>query len=140
MQIFPENTQKVLLSSAIILVLTGCVNPVKNQHNGLVGAWKIVHIEGENVTSNSAKLIFSATGTVNGNSGCNRLMGTYRPVHDHLNLSVLASTKMLCANANNADEMAFSRALPRIEHFLVADKRLFLTDEQDKTLIALLAE
>ena len=144
-----NNIQKILLSSVTLLLLTGCFNPVKQQHDelhsdllhsDLIGAWKIVNIQGRVITSEQAELVFSAAGKVSGNSGCNQIMGTFKPVHDHLNLSSLASTKMLCAGAANADEQAFNQSLSNIEHFLVKDQQLFLTDEQDKTVIELSAE
>ncbi len=122
---------------AVASALTACVNPVKEQQNTLVGNWQIVDIQGQAISNDKARLIFTEQGTVSGNNGCNNVMGTYQPVHDHLNLSELATTRMACKGAAQQDANAFTQALTHVEHFLVEGESLYLTDEQDETVISL---
>lgn len=128
---------KLITIISVVSGLTACVNPVKKQHDAIVGNWKIVDIQGQEIISDQAKLTFSKQGNVSGNNGCNNIKGSYSPVHDHLNLSQLASTRKACSGKAEQHEVAFNQALSKIEHFLVKGKSLFLTDEQDKNVISL---
>lgn len=131
------NTLKLIGVVAVAGALTACVSPVKQQHNAIVGSWQIVNIQGTAIENDKARLIFNEAGAVSGNNGCNTFTGTYAPVHDHLNLSPLASTRMACNGADAKDEMAFNQALKEVEHFLVKGDSLYLTDMQDETVISL---
>jgi heat shock protein HslJ len=128
---------KTITVLSVATALTACVNPVKEQHNSLVGNWQIVNVQGQAISNDKARLIFSEEGSVAGNNGCNNVMGTYQPVHDHLNLSPLATTRMACKGAAQQDAQTFTKALTHVEHFLVKGDALYLTDEQDETVITL---
>lgn len=125
----------LLLASA--LILSGCVNPVKQQHNALVDSWKIFDIDGRKINNGAAVMHFSADGSMTGNNGCNAINASYSPFKDHLNLSPIASTRKACPPAQAADEQAFNNAILQVEHFLLKDNLLLLTDEQDQTVISL---
>lgn len=128
---------KLLAITTAAIGLTACINPVKEQHAAIVGSWKIVDIQGQAITGDKAKMTFTDQGAVSGNNGCNNIKGSYSPVHDHLNLSELASTRMACSGTAQLEERAFNQALEKIEHFLVEGQALYLTNEQDKTVISL---
>ena len=125
----------LLLASAALL--SACVNPVKAQHNALVGAWQIINIDGRQIDNAAASMQFTEQGAMSGNNGCNAINASYRPFKDHLNLSPIASTRKACVAAQADDEQAFNQAILLVEHFLVKDDLLLLTNEQDQTLISL---
>ncbi|EPJ47755.1 MAG: hypothetical protein OFPI_31590 [Osedax symbiont Rs2] len=137
MQSLTSKITKFSLLLASAALLSGCVNPTKQQHIALVGAWQIISIDGRLIDSSTASMQFSEQGTMSGNNGCNAINASYRPFKDHLNLSPIASTRMACAAESAADEQAFNSAILQVEHFLVQDNLLLLTDEQDQTLISL---
>ncbi|MEH6444616.1 MAG: META domain-containing protein [Oceanospirillaceae bacterium] len=137
MQLLTNSKLKIITIIAGVITLTACVNPVKKQHDALVGTWKITDIDGLVINSEKAQLNFSNTGNVTGNNGCNNIIGNYKPVHDHLNLSKLAATRMACKGEEGEIERAFNQSLSKIEHFLVKGQQLFLTNEQDITVISL---
>ena len=137
MQSLNSKITKFSLLLASTLLLSACVNPVKAQHNALVGAWQIINIEGRQIDNAAASMQFSAQGAMTGNNGCNAINAGYRPFKDHLNLSPIASTRKACAVSESADEQAFNNAILQVEHFLVKDNLLLLTNEQDQTVISL---
>ena len=118
------------------LVLSACSPQVKPQDD-LVGSWSIKQIEGTQIVTDSAKMVFSTQGHVSGSNGCNKIMGQYNPVHDHLNLSQFALTRMACQGQKAQDAALFNAALDKVEHFLIKGDQLFLTDLQDQTVISL---
>ncbi|MFT5705768.1 MAG: heat shock protein HslJ [Oceanospirillaceae bacterium] len=137
MQLLASSKLKTIIMLAGVITLTACVGPVKKQHDELIGNWKITKIEGRVVNSEKAQMKFLNSGNVTGNNGCNNIMGNYKPVHDHLNLSKLAGTRMACKGEADEIERAFNQSLSKIEHFLVKGQQLFLTNEQDVTVISL---
>ena len=128
---------KLIALSVASLAIVSCVNPIKAQHDGLLGTWKVIDIQGLAVIDSKAQLDFSDEGKVSGNDGCNHITASYRPFQDHLNLSTLASTKMLCSEPSATIAKAFTHNATSIEHFLVQGDHLYLTNEQDETLISL---
>ncbi|EPJ44414.1 MAG: hypothetical protein OFPII_35190 [Osedax symbiont Rs1] len=135
------NLRKIALVSTSVLLITGCINPVKQQQQQLAGAWRISSIDGVVIKHvGPAKMLFSAEGKVTGNNGCNKFIGSYQPVGDHLNLSSLGTTRMACGGYADTVERAFNQAVAKVEHFLVKGNELFLTNEQDVAVISLIAE
>ncbi len=133
-----KSIKRVLAISAIALLVVGCVNPVKKQHDEIVGQWRIADIAGTSINNNQALLTFTEDGKVFGTSGCNNINSYYKPVHDHLNLQPFSSTRKLCSGQAASDEKLFNNAVLQLEHFLVQGNTLLLTDEQDKTVITLI--
>ncbi|NQZ33320.1 MAG: META domain-containing protein [Oceanospirillaceae bacterium] len=131
------NATKMLAVIFTSLVISGCVAPVKKTHNALVGTWKITDIQGQKINTDKAMLFFSGDGRVSGNNGCNNITAGYEPYLDHLNLTQLASTKMLCSEPANSEAQAFMQSVEQVEHFLIEGNHLYLTDEQDEVLISL---
>jgi len=132
-----KKIKHALAVSAVALLVVGCVNPVKKQHDEIIGQWRIVDINGNSINNDKALLNFSEDGQVFGSNGCNNVKSSYKPVHDHLNLQPVSSTRKLCQGSAANDEKLFNDALLQLEHFLVQDNKLMLTDEQDETVITL---
>jgi len=132
------NTSKLLAVVITSLVVSGCVNPVKKQSDSLIGSWKIIDIKGQLVDAPKAGLSFFADGKVSGNDGCNNIAASYSPYGDHLNLSELATTKMICAGEKADAANAFVNNIQFVEHFLIDGNQLYLTDKQDKAVISLI--
>ncbi|OUS34953.1 hypothetical protein A9R01_07450 ['Osedax' symbiont bacterium Rs2_46_30_T18] len=137
MQFLNSKITKFSLLLASVALLSACVNPVKSQHNALIGVWQIVDIDGRQIGNVAATMQFSEQGIMTGNNGCNAINASYQPFKDHLNLSPIASTRKACTASHSADEQAFNDAILHVEHFLVKDNLLLLTDEQDQTVISL---
>jgi heat shock protein HslJ len=133
-----KRIKHVIAISAVALLVVGCVNPVKKQHDDIVGQWRITNIAGTSINNSKALLIFSEDGKASGNSGCNNINSSYKPVHDHLNLQPFSSTRKLCPGQAGSDEKLFNNAVLQLEHFLVQGNTLLLTDEQDETVITLI--
>lgn len=131
------NAMKLLGVISTSLVISGCMTPIKQQHNALVGSWNIIDIQGLQVSDDKATLFFSGDGRVSGNNGCNNIMATYQPYLDHLNLTPLASTKMLCSKQQAHQASIFMQNAKEVEHFLIKGEKLYLTNEQDEVLISL---
>ncbi len=139
------NLKKIALISTSVLLITSCINPVKQQQQEqqqqLAGVWRITSIDGVVIKQvGPAKMLFTAEGKVTGNNGCNKFIGSYQPVGDHLNLSSLGTTRMACGGNADSVERAFNQAVAKVEHFLVKGNELFLTNEQDIAVISLIAE
>ncbi|MEH6575479.1 MAG: META domain-containing protein [Amphritea sp.] len=130
---------RIFIAAGSTLALAGCMNGnwVKPTVS-LPGQWSVENIQGRPVIDNSpASMLFENNGNVSGNSSCNRMFGQYKPKGDHLNLSAIGTTRMACAPALMDQEQRFLEALERVEHFLIKDGLLYLTDEQDKPVIRL---
>jgi len=131
------SASKILAVLLASVVVSGCVNSVTKQPDALVGSWKITDIKGQLINVETAALTFSEQGSVTGNNGCNNVMASYSPYGDHLNLTQLTTTKMICPGDQADAANAFMKNIPVVEHFLVDGQKLYLTDEQDKVVIGL---
>lgn len=91
-----------------LLFLGSCshkTKPVEAVKNDLSGIWQIISVNGiEIVKKNAGKempyLEFNTEkNTVTGATGCNRLNGTATISNSSINFGPLATTKMMCSNA-----------------------------------------
>lgn len=71
-----------------------------------------------------------------GNSGCNKLMGSYRVVSERITFSQVATTKMACPAPQMKTEQAFLAALKQVTAWSVNGATLVLTGDNNKTLAA----
>jgi heat shock protein HslJ len=104
--------------------------------------WRAVEISGKPVVplpeKREAHLMLSAEGKrVSGSTGCNRFTGTFTASSDSLRFSPLATTKMACLPAMNAQEIAFLAALEATTALHLAGNILELKDTSGKVRMRL---
>ena len=130
-------TFPITATLAAVMLLSACSHPLKPQAD-IIGSWSIKQVEGQVIGSEKAQMVFSPQEQINGHNGCNNLLGKYHLVDDHLNLTYLALTRRACQGQSAQDARLIDTALDKVEHFLIKDGHLFLTDEQDKRVMSLL--
>ncbi len=74
---------------------------------------------------------------ISGSDGCNRIMGTYQTTGSQLSFSELASTKMICLDANMLLASQFTEALSKVAHYQVYNHSLKLLDRHGNVLMQL---
>ena len=81
------------------------IKPVEAVKNDLSGTWQVITVNGITVVKKDAGnempfLTFNATtNTVTGTTGCNRINGNATISLSSINFGPLATTKMMCLNA-----------------------------------------
>jgi heat shock protein HslJ len=81
---------------------------------------------------------FSETGTITGNTGCNRIQAGFESSDFLVAISVIAVTRMACLGKDRAArESAFLKALERTARFTVTGDTLTLRDEANAPLLTL---
>jgi heat shock protein HslJ len=74
--------------------------------------WTVTSIDGdETIRSAQPTIEFGTDGTVSGTTGCNQYNGTFTVDGDRLTIGPLATTKLACDEAANAQEVAVTQAL-----------------------------
>lgn len=133
----------VCLAGAM-LVITSCgssreVTPIST----INGEWNIVEINGSAVVPTAGKeLPFigfdTATGKISGNSGCNRMMGSFDNTAKPgtINLGEMASTKMYCPDMST--EQNVLNALKNVRGYRkMSNNRIALTNSMNRPVIVL---
>ena len=98
---------KVLVSICIAgtaLAMSSCRSVEKAMPlSSINGEWNIIEVNGSKVTPGESRTLpfitfDTATGRVSGNSGCNRMMGSFdvNAKPGSLSLGAMAGTKMMC--------------------------------------------
>lgn len=72
-----------------------------------------------------------------GSDGCNQIMGSFSTTDDRLNLGQIASTKMMCTDANSLTATQYQQALEKVARYRASSQLLVLFDQNGQTLIAL---
>lgn len=140
--------KKILITGLITssLLFAGCAsNPssAQQQHNlaSLQNkTWVLTHFGAtEFKSSPTARNIPSiqfdeATKRVSGADGCNRIIGSYTIQGEHITLSQLGGTKMLCAETMNLANQ-YNEALEKVTGYQVYDKTLRLLDRHGNPLL-----
>jgi len=139
----------LILSSllAVSLGIVGCNTTPKNvlqQQNSTQlqdKEWTLTHIGAtaiqQDATSKMPKLSFDqTTQRINGTDGCNRLIGGYHIEGAQLNLTEIASTKMMCMqNMQLADQ--FNQALAKVTAYQTYAHKLKLLDRHGNVVLTL---
>ena len=127
---------------SLLVALAGLpASPASATECSLVGTyWRAVAIDGNPVTvpSNQREphLKFNADGKVNGSTGCNRLMGTYKLEGNKLQFSQMITTKMACPQLGNL-EQTFLQAVHATAAMRISGKTLELKDAAGKVVMRL---
>ncbi len=106
-----------------------------------LGSWLVVAMNGEFVQGERVPQIeFGEAGQVSGTSGCNRFTGSYTIAGDQLTFGPLASTRMACNDALNAQEAAFFKTLTKVASVATQGGGTVLLDAQGNIIMRFLAE
>lgn len=103
-----------------VVMLGGCNASKKVTMADMNGEWTIVSLRGEALAGDGEEPYIgfdSQDGKVYGNSGCNRLMGSFdtKAASGNLNLGALASTRMMCPEMDV--EQRVLSALGEVRHY-----------------------
>jgi heat shock protein HslJ len=101
--------------------------------------WQLMTLQGQELIPKDSKerpvTVRFASGRIEGFSGCNRLMGTYKIDRDRVILGPLAGTMMACAPPAMALEGEVKRALAGTFRYAIADDRLTLSRASGPKLV-----
>ena len=101
--------------------------------------WKLVKLGDQPVTlapgaRQSSFTLVAETRRVQGDTGCNRMMGGYTLQGDSLRFSALATTRMACPDGVGQTEAAFLKALEAAGKWRIQGETLELRDSQGASL------
>lgn len=71
-----------------------------------------------------------------GSDGCNQIMGSFNTSDDNLSLGQVATTKMMCTDANSLTATQYQQALEKVARYRASSQLLVLFDQNGQTLIA----
>ena len=99
--------------------------------------WKLIQINGKAPVSDSAFIILDrSTGTFNGNSGCNSMIGQFGIKNGKITFTKIMTTLMICENEkNNQLEKEFLMLLNAPFEYDIADQTLNLYRDNQLVLI-----
>lgn len=108
---------------AIGWIAAACSPGGSGAGGGLEGtSWTVVTIAGAPTIADARpSMSFGLEGQVGGTSGCNQYRATFHTSGDSIAIGDLASTKMACDPARNAQEQAFTLALTSVDGWRLAD-------------------
>ena len=107
------------------------------------GEWNIIEVNGSKITpGESTPLPFiafdTATGRVSGNSGCNRMMGSFdvNAKPGSLELTGMASTRMMCPDMTTENNVL--NAFAQVKGYKKAGKdKVFLCNSSNRPVVVL---
>ena len=124
-----------------IAALSACglmVGPAKNTPEGLLSGtgWRLVQLGSQGaIEGNQPTLSFAEAGKVSGSGSCNQFNGPVTVNGKSISIGVLASTRMACSGALNAQEATYFKALQQAEWFTVLGNSLTIyTKAMDQPL------
>ena len=132
--------KKLLLFSCIATIFFGCgVQKNKTENVNLLfnKEWKLVKLNGKDVKTTKAFIVFSPNRRVNGNLGCNNFSGNFQTNGRSLIFTQLVSTRMMCMDSMKVED-GFTAALNNIDNFSFKTKDgTLLLKKGNKTLAVL---
>ena len=107
------------------------------------GEWNIIEVNGSKVTPGESRTLpfitfDTATGRVSGNSGCNRMMGSFdvNAKPGSLELGAMASTRMMCPDMTT--EKNVLSALAQVKGYKKAGKeKMYLCNASNRPVVVL---
>jgi len=126
-------------AAAVIFSLSACQNHTAiDNSTSLVGSWHIESVlSAPTIDYSPAKLIFSENGQLNGNTSCNPFMGSYIFENNVLTLSTAGATRKACIEALMTQEQKVMQAMPLVMSASIAQGKLRLVDQNNKTIMVL---
>ena len=130
--------KKTFVSAAMMAALcfTSCSEAGKTV--SLAGEWKIVSVEGQQVTSDDPFLGFDMNeGRMYGNAGCNSLMASVSvdTLKNTLTLSEVGATRKMCPDMKLEEQVL--AALQKVAGYQASNEGVELTDAQGKVVFLL---
>ena len=138
---------KVLVSICIAgtaLAMSSCRSVEKAMPlSSINGEWNIIEVNGSKVTPGESRTLpfitfDTATGRVSGNSGCNRMMGSFdvNAKPGSLSLGAMAGTKMMCPDMTT--ERNVLGALAQVKGYKKAGKdKMYLCNASNRPVVVL---
>jgi heat shock protein HslJ len=127
-----NTVRRLIALSAIIAAagIAGCKNlePLpRDTPEGLLGgtSWQLQQLGAQGaIAGTQPTLVFASAGKVSGTGSCNQFNGTVTIDGKSITFSPLATTRMACAEALNAQEARYLKALQQAQWFTVAGNTL----------------
>ena len=107
------------------------------------GEWNIIEVNGSKITPGESKFLpfiafDTATGRVSGNSGCNRMMGSFdvNAKPGSLELTGMASTRMMCPDMTTENNVL--NAFAQVKGYKKAGKdKMYLCNSSNRPVVVL---
>ena len=107
------------------------------------GEWNIIEVNGSKITPGESKSLpfiafDTATGRVSGNSGCNRMMGSFdvNAKPGSLELTGMASTRMMCPDMTTENNVL--NAFAQVKGYKKAGKdKMYLCNSSNRPVVVL---
>jgi heat shock protein HslJ len=129
-----------------VVALPACglmMTPAKSTPEGLLAGtgWQLVQLGSQGaIEANQPTLSFAEAGKVSGSGSCNQFNAPVTVNGKSISIGALASTKMACSDALNAQESTYFKALQQAEWFTVLGNSLTIyTKAMDQPLMFLRA-
>ncbi|GAA5532171.1 META and DUF4377 domain-containing protein [Deinococcus aluminii] len=129
------NTLTLLAGSGDRLIFAAGTPAPQEANVNLDGTWTLTGGTALRPVPGSLPSLTLSGGRVTGSGGCNRLTGTFQAKGETLSFGALATTRMACAPAVNAQEQAFLAFLKTPLTAQVQGQTLTLTNAAGKTLV-----
>jgi heat shock protein HslJ len=128
------------LSTTVWITACAGLEPLpKNTPEGLLAgtAWQLQQLGSQGaLEANQPTLVFAKADRVSGTGSCNQFNGTVTLNGKSITFGPLASTRMSCADALNAQESTYFKALQHAEWFTIAGSTLTIyTKAMDQPLV-----
>jgi len=128
----------IALATVVCLACSTLVVPPKSSPDSLLATgWQLQQLGGQGaIAGNQPTLSFVEAGTVTGSGSCNQFNGPVTVNGKSITFGTLASTRMACSNALNAQESTYFKALTQAEWFIVFGSTLTIyTKATDQPLV-----
>ena len=131
-------------ASNVRYTLSELVSKTPSEHDtqegdNLMGAWKVIQMDGLESMSNVPTLeFFKEENRVAGFAGCNNYFATYNLKGSELTFSNAGSTRKMCADMSVED--AFLKKMNEIAYYKIVKSELHLFDAKDKLIMLAIAE
>ncbi len=102
-------------------------------------SWKVLAINGEHLTLDSAELpvLIFLKERINGFTSCNKLLGNYELHRKKISFSQIGGTKMFCPDPFQHIEQTFYQALSAVVFWKIKKEKLFFYDKHKACILVL---
>ncbi len=108
--------------------------PTQTTSNIFANAWQLTRIEGKEINTTKAYIEFNEKDArFGGNTGCNRMSGSFTKTDSSIKFSQIISTKMFCQDTSEI-ENAFTRNLEEAARFEIKNGKLYLFADETAVL------
>ncbi len=108
--------------------------PTQTTSNIFANAWQLTRIEGKEINTTKAYIEFNEKDArFGGNTGCNRMSGSFTKTDSSIKFSQIISTKIFCQDTSEV-ENAFTRNLEEAARFEIKNGKLYLFADETAVL------